>query len=248
MAVRAFSFYGENGIATTPRRFIVDATTTAGAPCVRSTATTAGEVVLAASTTSAVDFLGVFVESITYSTTKADFDGFVQGEEGTVMVDVDPFAVWAFRASGGSTAGTALNSTSPANIVTNTLASTVGTLVTAGEVGGAGATKLGGLLIGYTGNNAGQRRRITTYTADTSMAVTVPFPFTIAAGDKFLSFPWSKAGQKMQFTGTPFTEADATIAVGAGADFAIFDIVADIVTTESYVQVIARDHNYNPLS
>lgn len=250
MGRRAWSFFGENGIATTPRRFMIGASSVAGQLCIRQAGNQLPGEAIPPTTTAAADLLGIFVETVTYSTTQADFDGFVQGEEGTAMVDIDPFAVYEFRASGGATGGTALNSTAPANILTNTSASAGGTTVTAAEVGTVSFTPNGdaGILVGRTGNNAGQRRRITAHTNSTSTGVTVPFPFAIAVGDTFLRFPWSKSGQNVQFTATTFLEADATIIPGTGAPLAVVDVIVDIVAGEAVVQFVSRDSQFNPLS
>ncbi len=140
------------------QRVFIAATTVAGAVYLRHTGTNvAGEVTIA-TTTGAADLMGIAAEAVTYSTTQADFDGYPQEEEGTVAMICDPYQIIAMRVSGGTTAGTALNSTAPANILTNTSADTTGLIVTAAEVGTI--SHAGGILIGRTGANAGLVRRI----------------------------------------------------------------------------------------
>ena len=228
-------------------RFYIEATTTAGEMLIRNAdATTAAEVEKP-STTGAADFMGISTEVVAYSTTKANFDGFPgyhqAGEEGTVTLVCDPFQVMAIPVSGGATPGTALNSTAPANILTNTSADTTGLIITAAEVGTVDMD--GGLIIGRTGNNAGVVRRNTTHTNSTDDRVTVPFPRTIAVGDTFIRVPYSKSALAVQLTASVFTEADGTIAYGTGAPFRVLDVDFNILTNEALIHVIAGDHFYN---
>lgn len=251
MAVRIASLY-PGGMAEVFMRVMLDATCTAGAVALRSTATNSAGEVVNATTTGAADAFGVYGETKTYTATQSDFDGFPEEEEGTVGILCDPFQVLAFAIAGGATAGTALNTTSPANILTNTSADTTGLTVTAAEVGTV--SMAGGILVGRTGNNAGLTRRSNAHTNSTSCTVEVPFPRTIAAGDTFFRFPFSLAGQTIQFTSN-LVEADGTIVLGTGAPMlpinyqgALGGVLADIVKSTAVVFAVMRDAAYNPLS
>lgn len=250
MAIRRASMF-PGGFAEKYCKVMLDATCTAGAAALRSTATNSAGEVVNATTTGAADFLGLYSETKTYTATQSDFDGFPQDEEGAVGMICDPFQILEFFIAGGATAGTALNSTAPANILTNTSASTGGTTITAAEVGTV--SMAGGILIGKTGANAGLVRRSDAHTNSTSCTVEVPFPRTIAVGDTFFRFPYSLAGQTMQMT-SDLTQADGTIVLGTGAPFAMVGLIAnggvvvDLINSTAVVHVVARDHAYNPLS
>jgi len=248
MAIRDRSLYrGGSGLVA---RFHLEATVVAGQVLIRNAdATTAGEVENP-TTTAAADFMGLALSAVTYSTTQATFDGFPgyrqSGEEGTVGVIFDPFQVLKFRVSGGATPGTALATTAPANLLTNTAADTGGLIVTAAEVGTTDMD--GGLIIGRTGNNAGVVRRNTTHTNNTDNRVIVPFPRTIAVGDTFIRVPYSKSAQTVQMTATTFLEANGTIAYGTGAAFTVLDVDFDILNDEVAIYCLSRDHGLNPES
>lgn len=247
MAVRDRSLYGNgSGIMG---RFHIEATTVAGQFLIRNAdAATAGEVE-APTTTAAAHLMGVAIDAVTYSTTQASFDGFPgykqAGEEGTVGIIFDPFAVYQMRVAGGATTGTALATTAPANILTNTVADATGLTVTAAEVGTVDMD--GGLMIGRTGNNAGQVRRNTTHTNSTSDVVTVPFPRTIAVGDSFIRVPYSKSAIAVQLTSN-FVEANGIIAYGTGAGLRVMEVTFDIIEDEVMLHVISGDHYLNPIA
>lgn len=251
MAIRAGAFYG-GGHGEKFDRYFIAASVVAGAVGIRHTSAAVAGEVIAATTTGAANALGLFGETKTYSVAQADFDGFPSDEEGMVIMIVDPFQVVEFKASGGATDDTALNSTAPANILTNTATSAGGTLVTATEVGTV--SMAGGTLIGRTGNNAGIGRRISAHTNSVSTAVTVPFPRAIAVNDTFYRFPWSKATITVQLT-TLLGQADATIVNGTGAPFSVIQwqggyggITVDLQNDKAVVHCLMRDHFMNALS
>lgn len=251
MAVRVAGLY-PSGFSETFMRVMLDASCSAGAVGLRSTATNSAGEVVNATTTGAADALGVYSETKTYSATQSDFDGFPSDEEGTVGMICDPFQVLAFPVAGGATAGLALNSTAPANILTNTSADTTGLTITAAEVGTV--SMAGGILVGRTGNNAGLTRRSNAHTNSTSCTVEVPFPRTLEAGATFFRFPWSLAAQVLQFTSN-LVEADGTIVTGTGAPMipvnyrgAIGGTLCDLVNSAAVVFAMFRDHAFNPLS
>ena len=248
MAVRRAAFY-PGAYAEKLTRYTCDATTVAGAFAVRSTATNSAGEVVDASTTGAADLVGIYAEAVVYSATQADFNGFPgfqqSGEEGTVGIIADPFAVYALLAAGSATDLAALATAAPANILVNETADTTGLTVTDDVVGTV--SMAGGILIGKTGNNGSIYRRIITHTNNTSTAVEVPYPFTIAVNDQFIRLPWSRAGQTVQLT-TNLRGADATIVTGTGAPFAVMDFEVDTINNLITVLAVARDHQFNPLS
>lgn len=248
MAVRRASMF-RGAFSEKYCRVMIAATTVLGALYLRHTGTNVGGEVVVATTTGATDFFGIAAEAVTYSTTQTDFDGFVADLEGTCGMICDPYQIVEMLVSGGATAGTALNSTAPANILTNTSADTTGLTVTATEVGTA--SMAGGILVGRRGNNAGLVRRISAHTNSTSCAVTVPFPRTLAANDTFYRFPWSLAAQTVQFT-SDITQADGTIATGTGAPFSpvqlegmLGGVTVDIANDVALLHCVARSHQYH---
>jgi hypothetical protein len=198
--------------------------------------------VIACTTTAAADALGLTISSGTYSATQG-------ATEGTAMVCVNPFAVIRAKACGGATEGTALSAATK-SVLTNTLASSTGVLITdATNVGTASFDQ--GLIYCLSGANAGKSRVITSVVSATSNTVTVPFPSAIAVGDKFLTLPWCRNTATVQTTAA-FTEADATIATATGIPALVVDIEiptpVNTTTPEAWVYFILGDHFYNRLS
>jgi hypothetical protein len=198
--------------------------------------------IIACTTTAAANAVGLTLSSGTYSATQGD-------DEGTAMVIMNPFAVIKAKACGGATENTALSAATK-NVLTNTLASTTGLLITdATNVGSASFD--GGLIYGLSGANKGQSRVITSVSSTTSNTVTVPFKYDIAVGDKFLTLPWCKNIPAVQTT-TAFTQADATIATGTGIPANVLEIEIETpvndVNPDVWVYFVLRDHNFNPLA
>lgn len=170
-----------------------------------------------AAATAMVLVYGINVDTATFSSTQGD-------AEGIVTVSIRPDLVMKALASGGATNGTALQ------LLSNTSASTAGTVITDADVGAADMD--GGTVWCTLGNNVGLSRTITTHTASTSFTVTVPFPRTIAVGDEFLFLPWNTIGggaagsdgnANIQTT-TPRDQADASIASGTGGEVQVVDL------------------------
>lgn len=227
-------------------QFMLEATVVAGELQVRNAnVATAGEVE-DPTTTAAADFIGVTQEASTYSATQADFDGFpsykMSGEEGTVAITFDPLQVIRMVVAGGATAGTALATAAPANILVNDTADATGLVITDTAVGAADMS--GGLIVGRTGANSGIARRQTSHNANTDTNVVVPFPRTIAVGDSFISVPFNRTTQTVQLT-TNFVEANGIIAVGTGAPFAVIDVDVDVVNDEVVIEMMALDAYLN---
>lgn len=210
---------------------------------IASTADALGGYITDATTASLLDFVGSVLGasarnpdgggagSLTYSTTQGD-------TEGLVRVYITPDIIYRARMSGGAVL---------ANLqtVTTTAASANGTTVTTADTPENDMDD--GTCWGLTGANAGLSRRVTTYTANTSWVVLVPFPRAIAVGDTFLVCPYSPlVTTAIQLT-TDLVEADATVAYGTGGNARVVELVLN-GAGDSFVHFIARDHAYNELS
>ena len=182
-----------------------------------------------ATTTSFADSLGVTADIATYSTTQGD-------AEGLVSVYNRPDSIFDALMSGGAAANTALTTLS------NTAVSTTGLLITDADVGTASMAN--GTVWGVSGANLGQSRVITTFSASTSIAVTVPFLNDIAVGDTFCQCPWSSNGAAgngtLQAT-TNIDQANAAIVSGTGGEVAIYELVLN-GATDSHVRFLVIDH------
>ena len=186
---------------------------------------------------STVPAYGLGIDRGIYSTTQGD-------AEGLVTVDTNPNLVIKALMSGGATEGTTLQR------LINTLASAGGTVVTDTDV--LAADMDGGLLVCIAGNNVGLSRSITSMTASTSATVTVPFPRAIAVNDEFFMIPYNFAGTGAAGadgpgwvqTTTLFTQADASIASGAGVVASVVDLELNGLT-DSWVIFILRSHTHN---
>lgn len=193
--------------------------------------------VIPCTTTNNTESFGFALDTGTYSTTQGD-------AEGLVTLDISPDLIIKALMSGGATEGTALA------ILTNTSASSGGTLVTAANVLAADAD--GGTVWCISGNNVGQSRTISAETASTSVTVLVPFPRAIAVNDTFLMSPWSAGGDQAASGGdgagrvqttTLFTQADATIATGTGQTVAVVEQELNGVS-DSYVYFVNMENVY----
>ena len=201
------------------------------------------DALIPATTTTAVDSLGLTLDTATYSATPA------AGATGIVSVAYRPGSILEFRACGGATEGTALTVITETAGDTSTPDLVTGTLPTSNSM-------VGGTLFRYHGDGQevplAESRMIVTHTSTTSVAVTVDFERAINIGDQFLMVPWtiypgdgtdtSDGNTNVQFT-TNLYEADATIATGTGAICAVYDI---IMKGQNYtaVQLVLTDHPY----
>lgn len=209
--------------------------TVMGGPLIVTAAAGAG--VVLGSTTGWTDAVGINEDLSTYSTTQGD-------TEGVARVVVDPGAVYKWRIAGAATDGT------QALIVTNSAASTAGTVITitTGDVAPNSPTMDEGFAYCVSGANAGQSRKITSVAATTA-TVTVPFTNDLAVGDVFMLLPWTPfdvAGNNLQFS-TALGEADQSIAVGTGAPVRITGHIFNLTNarTDSWVEGVADDHVLN---
>lgn len=206
-------------------------------------ADTGGGYITDATTTSLVDFVGSVLGAssrnpdgggagtLTYSTTQGD-------TEGLVRVYITPDIIYNARMSGGATL-------TNLQTVTTTAASAAGTTITATDTPDADMDD--GTCWCLTGANAGLSRKVTTYTANSSWVVTVPFPRAIAIGDTFAITPYSPlVTTAIQLT-TNLIEANAIIAFGTGGTARVLELVLNGVG-DSSVRFFARDHFGNELS
>ncbi len=221
----------------------ISATVIADQAVIAEVADTGGGYITDATTTSLVDFVGSVLGassrgpdgnagSLTYSTTQGD-------TEGLVRVYINPDIIYRARMSGGAAI---------ANLqtVTTTGASAAGTTVTSTDTPEADMDD-GTCWNTTVGANVGLSRKITTFTANTSWVVTVPFPRGIVVGDTFCAVPYSPfVTIALQLT-TNLVEADATVAFGTGATARTVELVLN-GAGDSYVHFIARDHALNELS
>lgn len=194
-------------------------------------------------TTTAVDSLGLTLDTATYSATPA------AGATGIVSVAYRPGSILEFRACGGATEGVALSVITETAGDTSTPDTITGTLPTSNSM-------IGGTVFRYRGADQdvglAESRMILTHTSTTALAVTDDFERAINAGDQFLMVPWtiypgdgtdtSDGNTNVQFT-TNLYEADATIATGTGAVLAVYDIIMK-GENKTAVQVVLTDHPY----
>ena len=224
--------------------FKISATVTQDQAVIGSTTGTDAGSVTDATTTSLVDFAGSVAGAssfnpagggagtLTYSTTQAD-------TEGLVRVYINPDIIYRLLMSGGATENTALQA------VVNSTADTAGLTITTTD--SPDTTQDDGICWCLSGGNAGLSRKITTYTANTSFVVTVPFPRTIAVNDTFAVCPHMPiTAAALQLT-TLLTQANSTVAIGTGGAARTVEVVLNGVS-DSFVHVVARDHAFNELS
>lgn len=228
--------------------YMIDADVVAGALAMRSAATnSAGEIIDAVVGTGNVGVIGVYSETKAYTATQATLISGGNSRLGvTVRVVNHPLQVILARMSGSATFGAAPALTTPAHILTNTVASAGGTLISATEVGTI--TFVGGRVIGLTGANGGEQRRLSAHADNVSTTVEVPFSRAIGVGDQFMRCPFSKAVNDIDLT-TDFREVNGVVEVGTAAgEFNCFDIVMDHINREIYLYIAPRDHLFSPVA
>jgi len=240
MGKYAYNAFGNSTEQT--RKYLVGASfLTAGIIACGDTDTP--DALIPATTTGALDSLGLTNDVATYSATPA------VNATGIVTVSYQPGNVYQFRASGGATDGTSLGIVTETAGDVSTPDTVTGTLPTANSM-------VGGTVWRYPGegNHCSLRdsRFITTHTSTTSLAVVVDFERAINVGDKFIMVPWtiypgdgtdtSDGNTNIQFS-TLLGEADASIATGTGAIVAVVDILMK-GANDTYVLFTLPDHPY----
>lgn len=231
----AYSLTGNS--APVMKKYQIAATAIAGIPLLIPAAGGAG--LATSTTTSAANMVGVTLDGATYVTAQQT-DGTSAEREVTVIVNPD--AVWEMKLSGGATENIALT------FQEITTASTDGLVITTAAEW-SNPTFDEGIVWGYDGANSGAFRKITSVSS-TAGTVTVAFDQDTAVGDNFLRAPyWPVQSTNIQLT-TLLTQADASIAVGTGAEFKPVELrlrdASDQGQTNSYVLAVAGDHVWGP--
>ena len=232
-----FAQYMHGGVTPLVKKYQVNETlATAGIPVLAPGGNNAG--VQISVTTSWANAVGVTLDTATYVTAQQT-DG--TSAERLVSVIISPAAIFRALMSGGATEGTALP------LFTVTTATTDGLDVTTGDDFTGVPSFDEGVIWGYSGENAGQNRKITS-TSTTAATVTVAFDNDHQVGAEFLRAPWwflDDTAKNIQTT-TLLTQADTTITVGTGGAAKIIDMeLIDIGgegRTKSYVLFIFDDH------
>lgn len=194
-----------------------------------------GAGVAVATTTSLADMVGITLDTATYVTAQQT-DG--TSAERLVSLIVNPDAVYWALMSQGATLGTALTLRAVTTASADGLAVTTAESWTATEYDE-------GVVWGYDGANVGQARKITS-TSATAGTVTVPFDYDTVVGDNFIRAPWwPPQTLTMQLT-TNLDGADASIAVGTGAQAKAVELVLGNLSnsgrTDSWVIWVPTDH------
>ncbi len=226
--------YMLGGGAPLAMKYQIDETlANAGIPVLAPAAADAG--VKISSTSSWANAVGVTLDTATYVTAQQT-DG--SSAEREVTVIISPQAVFRALMSGGATEGTALD------LKTVTSVSTTGLDVVTGD----NFTDMDdGVIWGYDGANAGQKRCITVGDG-TDASVTVAFDNDTVVGDNFLAAPyWFLSDVAVNIaTTTNLYQADASTAGGTGGAAKIIDMeLRDIGgegRTNSFVLFIFNDH------
>jgi hypothetical protein len=219
----------------TPRKRLVilgEQSDVAGVPLIAGTAAKAGPI--KASTTAAVDTLGVQINVPTnsYQTAKNTDNS----ENASIAeVIVSPDAVYKVRLSGSSTSGTALTTYTASATASDGATATFASLASTFDEG---------TLHCITGANKGVSRRIASITTNVA-TLTVAFPAAITSGDEFIVVPYAPdtALQYVQLT-SDLTELDASVAVDTdNVNFRVVEMKLAGVS-DSYAYVVAADHLY----
>lgn len=201
--------YGDYGGCTAIHKsFAIGATVYQGSVVLRDN--TAGTIKLAAANAYSVA-VGVTTEAATYSTTQGT--GASSAAAYAEVCCAFPGALFAGRASGGTTRDTEFAKALDGNILLNSTASAGGTVVSDTNVGTS--EFVGGMLICLVGSNKGQFRSISAHTDNTSTTVTVPFDYALAVNDEFLRIH-APLQEGVELTGTQFDQFNAK--PGAGVD------------------------------
>lgn len=215
---------------------IQETISTAGTPVEMGTDGEDGVALAAGDTTT--DFLGMTLNTGTYSTTQATAGA-------TVEVIINPDAVWRLlMVNDGGSAQLA--------ILTNSAAATGGltATITTGDDDPSSPSHDQGTIACVSGGNVGLTRVITSVTTTTAVT-TNPFPRTIAVNDTFVTVPWNPVAvgnNQIRFSNN-YGGAQRTVAQTTGADFAVIDLDwawggASRTRQNSHLNVWCVDHAY----
>ena len=191
--------------------------------------------VILPSTTAGVNQVGVSLDTATFVSAQQT-DG--TSAEREVAIIISPDAVFRALMSNGSTEGTALE------LFPVTVASSTGADV---ETGDSFTNFDEGVIWGFDGANAGQKRKITIGDG-TNATMGVPFDFDTVVGDNFMRAPWWPLDLKANdiTLTTLFFQVDASATVDAGLqanciDMELRDIGQD-GRNKSFLLFMGYDH------
>ncbi len=227
--------------------FYASAALVAGQLVVReATASNIGEATNPSSTSSATNVLGVVIDPASSQTSPTKEPGTLlfatTGLENLVRIDVNPFAILRFQASGSSTNGAALTTLNVLTISTADTSAPFATLTAGASISTVNMS--GGLVKGRTGNNAGSVRKLISQVDSVSVTVGIGFVNSILVGDTFIRVPWGRSAIAAQMT-SDFVQMDASIAFGTGASFRVVNVIIDEQNNLAYVDVIAVLQYFN---
>jgi len=212
-----------------------------GVPTATTTAPLSGVggVIVNPSKVLCTDVWGLTEEAGTMSTTKGS-----AGVE--VEVVYNPFAIYDAVVTGG----TGDDEDTALTINEQDTADTNGLIIDDADL--SSDSMVGGLLYALTGNNATQSRIITSFTSGDSCGTLSPFDNTIASGDQFLVFGFSRAIIGLSLS-TSFTQVPQWQPCSAvGVDFAeavTIDVIVDdydVAAPTARCRFVVRDHILNP--
>ena len=228
-----YAYMLEGGAPLTMKFQVNETFANAGVPAITGTDTDAG--VILPATTSGVNQLGVTLDTATFVSAQQT-DG--TSTEREVAITISPHAAFRALMSGGSTEGTALE------LFPVTTASSTGADVVTGD---SFSNFDQGVIWGYDGANAGQKRKITIGDA-TDATCGVPFDNDTVVGDNFLRAPWWFLDLKANdiTTTTNLWQVDATATVDAGwlanvIDMELRDVAGD-GRNKSFLLFSFNDH------
>jgi len=220
---------------------IAQTVSTIGIPLLASTGAEAG--LDEPTTANAADMVGINLDTATYVTAQQSaFDA-----ERTVSMIINPDAIFKILLSGGGTSNTALSTYAV------TTATTDGLDVASTNFGSNDMAA--GSVWFFDGVNAGQKRKITSWTNATTADPTVAFDRDHQVGDLAMVAPvWPMEIDTATITLTAtFEQMDASVAIStSAAEFVCIETIlgtkADEGTTKSFILVVSSDHFLNKLS
>jgi hypothetical protein len=182
-----------------------------------------------ASATDLTDAVGVTTEAGTYSTTQGTGASSANVE---VEIIINPLAIFRAKVVPSATADTDF-AANDGYYLTNDTADSTGLTVADGDTGGTSSDAINGYMFSIDGANVGQSRVISAHSASTSVVVTVPFDYTIAAGDNFVFSQYGPGVRSVDMT-TDFLQLNGAAAGGTdNAEAVVVDVMVS-TTKDGY--------------
>src|SRR3990167_3077639 len=221
-----FAFDLSGGSTAVMKKYQVAATnTTVGIPYLKGASSGTGLVI--ATVSSAVDFVGVNIDTAGTSVTAR-----------LQTTIINPLAVYRARMCGGA-ANEALAA------ATITTASSDGLSVITSAFDPNSPSIDDGTAWGYSGANTGKARKIVSV-ASNDATIDFAFPFDIAVGDRFLYTNLHPLHGILAQFGTDMTTIDATVALSGDATVITIELILNDAagdgTTNSYALIQFADH------